>query len=119
MDELLRAYGKWTKTRHYKSEKWHNLYAVLINTKSIDTATTFEVFNYVMENKHLPASADKIQLLISTVRAMDFQKMTGFTIPQMNKCFKSKNGKPFHEKYRDARKRHPTPDIIKKITDTL
>jgi hypothetical protein len=119
LDKILRAYGKWRINNHYRSEKWYKLYTVLINIKFMDTDTTFEVFNNVMQNKHLPASAVKIKLLASMVYAMEFQAMIKFTIPQMNECFKSKNGKLFHAKYRNKNMKYPPSDIIKKISDTL
>lgn len=118
MDEYLRAYGKLRHRQHYRSEKWSEVYTILIDSKWMNTGTSIEVFNHVMKNKHLPSDAEKIQLLTTTVLAMDLQTVFKFTVSQMNECFRSKNGRSFHEKYRDKHKKSPQ-DIIKKISDAL
>lgn len=74
--------------------KWDNLYIDLKNAKYINT--TIGVFNSVMEYKHLPGGANKIQWLTSKADAVCFQENFKFSIPEFNECF-YKDKYPFQQ----------------------
>jgi len=96
-------------------KQWDNLYTYLTNTKYIDT--TIKVFSFVMEYKHLPGGAKKIQWLSSQANAIyifiDFAK---FSYTQLNECFRSKTGNPFQRGSKPNPRSPRKPEIKKVIT---
>ncbi|MEI6048848.1 MAG: hypothetical protein WCS03_08110 [Bacteroidota bacterium] len=80
----------------YKVGKSDSLYDYLTTHKVI--YTTIEVFNFVMENKHLPKGVNKIQCLTSQANVLYiFKVLAKFEIPEINECFQSDTGNPFQK----------------------
>lgn len=84
-DEILKTLNK--------KKKWDDLYKDLSENGYIYSTT--EVFNYAMEFKQLPGGNEKIQWRTSKADAIAFQIGLGFKMPQFNKCFRSKDERPF------------------------
>jgi len=92
---------------------WDTLYNDLHDSKYIDTSR--EVFNSVMEYKHLPGSAKKIKWLATKSDAVFFQKGIGLSMKQLNECFQNSDRKPFTEHNRlQTTPKTPLPEILKK-----
>lgn len=77
----------------YQVGKWDNLYTYLTDKKYIDT--TIEVFNSVMEYKHLPSGANKVKWLTTHADAIYFREIFQILMTQFNECFRSKTGTKF------------------------
>ncbi len=95
LDNLLRAYSERRVDKYNKSKIWYGTYKDLIDSGYIDTSE--KTFEHVMQHRHLPKGADKILWLTAKADALHFQKNLGFSMPQFNNCFSSKDGYPFKE----------------------
>lgn len=96
-----------------KIDRWEDLYKELSHNGYI--GTTPEVFSYVMEFKQLPGGNEKIQWRTSKADAIAFQIGLGFKMPQFNKCFGSKDGRPFTLSSKpNGPRRKPLKSIIDK-----
>ncbi len=76
-----------------KPAQWEGLYKELSDAGYIKS--NLEVFNHVMENKHLIEAKDRILWLTSKADALDILSNFKFTMPQFNKCFLNEDEKPF------------------------
>ncbi len=104
-DEILKTLNK--------KNKWDDLYKDLSEKGYI--YSTPEVFNYAMEFKQIPGGNEKIQWRTSKADAIAFQIGLGFKMPQFNKCFESKDGRPFTLSSKpNGPRRKPLKSIIDK-----
>lgn len=87
-----------------KSVKWQGLHNELSEAGYI--RSKLEVFDYIMEYKHRPGDKDRIQWLTSKADALYFQEKFNFSMPQLNNCFRSNDGKKFSEGARSTTARN-------------
>jgi len=118
LDALLREYGEWRNKKFHKSECWHDTYNGLIDSGYIDTSA--KIFDHVMTHKHLPYGAEKILWRTQKADALYFQHNLKFSMPEFNKCFRSKDGRQFKEGQRPTtRRKTDLQNIIKAAKEKL
>ena len=102
--------GKIKKSRE-ATDKWNEMCTYLTNKSFINTRP--EVFNFVMEHRHL-LGTKKIQWLSYQSDALYiFFTLAKFSISEINKCFRSKNGNPFQKGSVPRRPHKPELTFVK------